>query len=292
MPATSTRAHPSLGSTFAGCVAVAVIQTLLGQRLSGRYLEDYWVTVGIAWTVALVLVREGRGWTEATGPGPWRPVGAVLVAAAIVPLVTVPAYHAFHRFLPLLAGLGLCLFAFGPSGLRPYRRELLLLALPILNPLPQGLRYPIAPTSWAAWGASLIGRSVGHAMEADGSVIRMPTGTLDVIADCGGLLSVGRLWALVAVIVALFPTTAWQKAALVLSAVVLGLVANAVRIEMLAVIVAEGSAGRFDYWHSGPGASVFALATTAAAAPAWWLILRASRERGVRPRTRPSPESP
>jgi cyanoexosortase A len=284
----------SFGPIFAGCVGVAVLQTVLGQRLSGRYLDDYWVTLGTAWTAALVLVWESRG-TARTTPRSERRlsrlVGGAAVAAALVPFVTTPVYHAFHRVLPLLAGAGLCLLAFGPRGLWAYRRELLLLALPVVNPLPQGIRYGVAPTSWTAWTASLIGRGAGHSMTADGSFIRMPTGTLDVLADCGGLLSVGRLWALAAVVIALFPTSGWQKAALVVSAVVLGFIANAVRIEMLAVIVAQGNSGGFDYWHSGPGASVFALATTAAAGPVWWSILRRPRS-GVRPRTLPSPGSP
>jgi hypothetical protein len=31
---------------------------------------------------------------------------------------------------------------------------------------------------------------------------------------------------------------------------------------------------RFDYWHVGQGASVFALASTALAGVVWWLTLR------------------
>jgi len=276
---------------FAACVIVAVLQTVLGQRLAGRYLDDYWVTVGIAWTVALVLAWEGKGSAAPTAGALSQGLGATLALAAVVPLAVAPTYHTFYRLLPLLAGVGMGVLASGPRVLRRHSRELLLLALPVINPLPQHLRLTLAPTAWTAWCASALGRAVGHAMTADGSVIRMPTGTLDVLEDCGGLLSVGRLWVLAAVVIALFPTGTRQKAALVVSAVVLGFVANAVRIEMLAATVAEGSIRTFDYWHEGPGASVFALATTAVAGSAWWLILRAPRP-SVRPRTPPSPESP
>jgi len=259
---------------FGACVGVGLIQTVLGQRLAGRLYDDYWVTSGLAWTAALVLAWERRYDAE-TAPGTrWRAFGAGAVLAAIVPLAAVPVYHGFDRFLPLLGGVGMCLLASGPRGLREHRGELLLLALPIMSPLPEAIRLPLAPTGLTARFASLIGRGLGHSMTADGSVVRMPTGTLDVLADCGGLLSIGRLWVLAAFVIALFPTSVRQRVALVVSAVVIGFVSNAVRIEMLAVTVAAGDTSAFWYWHTGAGASIFALATTAAAGPVWWLMLR------------------
>jgi cyanoexosortase A len=278
MPPASNRERWLLGL----CLGVAVLQTVLAQHLDGRYHDDYWVTLGVAWTVALVLAWEG---SRRAAPRPeafWMALGVLAIAAGVVPLAAFPLYRAFDRFLPLLAGAGLCLVGFGPRGLLRHRNGLLLLTLPMMNPLPEAIRLPIQPTSWTAWCASIVGRGVGHPMSADGSVLRLPTGTLDVLADCGGMMSIGRLWVLAAVVVALFPTKTWQKASLVASAVVVGFVANAVRVEMLAVTVANGDTAAFEYWHEGRGASIFAVAVTAAVGPVWWLILR-RRSRGGPP---------
>jgi cyanoexosortase A len=217
-------------------------------------------------------------------------LGAGVVVAAVVPLAAWPIYRGFDRFLPLLAGIGICLLGLGPPGLWRRRNELSLLALPVMNPLPQALRLAMAPTSLTASCASFIGRAMGHSMAADATVVRMPTGTLDVLEGCDGLLSIGRLLVLTAITFALFPTSARQKTALVASTVVTGFVSNALRIEMLAVTVAKGDAGSFAYWHTGHGASIFALATTVVAGALWWLILRPMRSaRGTDATTPTSP---
>jgi len=160
---------------------------------------------------------------------------------------------------------------------RRHMRELLLLALPLVNPFPKPLRQPFEPiiVSWTIEWALAINRTLGHAMTREGDVLRTAAGrTLDVLVGCSGLVAISRLLVLAALVVALFPTTAWQKVGLLATSYVLGFVPNAARIAWLASDVTLSDDAKFDYWHEGPGATIFAIVSTAAAGLVWWLMLR------------------
>jgi cyanoexosortase A len=268
-PAHSARQRWSLGAA----IAVAACQIALGWRLGA---DDYWVTMTAAWIAALYLARQGPQTTIATAGVGAGVLGAVMAVAAIVALGAAPGYRALDRVLPLAAGAGIALAASGPSGWLAYRRELLLLALPLIHPVPRGVRSLVDPVllPWTTWCAAALDRATGHPIAADGNVLVMPHEMLRVVSACSGLFSISRLWVLAALIVALFTTTARQKVALVMSAVFIGFVINAVRIAVLGVAVTRAETGTFDYWHEGPGATFFTLASTGAAGLTWWLLLR------------------
>jgi exosortase/archaeosortase family protein len=270
------RASGASTGFFIACVSVAAFQVVFAERLSGLYHEDYWATLGAAWFGVLLVVHDRSSGHSPAPPAAWRLVGVIALASGLVPLLAAPTYHTLYRALPLLAGSGLFLIADGPGGLRRHCTELALLALPWVNPLPRALRHVLAPTSWTAWCAMQLARATGQTMTAEGSVLRSGEGTLDVLPDCGGLNSISRLWVLGALVVALFPTRPWQKGAIFVSAIAIGFLTNAVRIEVLALATSRG-ADSFDYWHEGAGSTLFGIASAAIACPAWGLMLFRSR---------------
>jgi exosortase len=122
-----------------------------------------------------------------------------------------------------------------------------------------------------------LNRAIGHPVAAEGTVLRMPNDSLDVVDGCSGLWSIARLIVLASLVVALFPTSARQRVGLFASAVLIGFGVNAVRIAVLASTVLQANDPGFFYWHQGGGATIFALASSAAAGLSWWLTLRHRR---------------
>jgi cyanoexosortase A len=251
---------------------VGAAQTALGARLEAA-TSDYWPTVGAAWVGVLFVLWERRAATALRSALAWRLLGAAAVVVSLGVLARSPAYRAPDRVLPLLAGLGLFLAASGLGGWWRERTPLLLLGLPVMNPLPEAIRNAVAPTQVATWFAMMIGRAFGYPMTADGTILRVPGGTLDVLNGCSGVVSVSRLFVLAVLVVALFPTNARQRVALFASAVLVGFLVNAARVAVLGVAVAGEEEARFAFWHDGLGATAFSTATTVLAGIVWWLAL-------------------
>jgi cyanoexosortase A len=232
---------------------------------------DYPMTVTAAWAGVLIRLWDCSPSTGSKAAVTSRAIGSVVVVAALFALV--PAYRAVDRLVPLLAGLGLVLVASGPRGWLHRRAELLLLALPVINPIPLAILEAIGPTKVTTWCAMIIDRVLGHPITADGSVLQMPNGTLDVVSGCSGLTSISRLCVLAILIVALFPTSARQRVLLFASAFVVGFFANAARVALIAAAMSRGEEARYDFWHDGIGATIFSIVSTAVAGIAWWVAL-------------------
>jgi cyanoexosortase A len=255
---------------FWAAVVVATIQMALAVRLAGA-TADYPMTVTAAWAGVLFRLWENSPSTRLKANGRSRAIGSFVVVVALFALV--PTYRAVDRLVPLLAGLGLFLVASGPRGWLHRRAELMLLALPVINPIPGAILDAIGPTRMTTWCAMMIDRALGHPVTADGSVLRMPGGILEVISGCSGATSISRLCVLAILIIALFPTSARQRVSLFASAFLVGFVANAARVALIAAAMSRGEEARYDFWHDGTGATIFSIVSTAVALGAWWVAL-------------------
>jgi cyanoexosortase A len=261
---------------FRAAVCVAICQVALACRTALGSDDDFWVTSAIAWPAALCLVWEERHAALVTAGRASQALGGLIAAATVVLLAVLPVYRSFDRLLPLAAGAGL---AFGACGLRfvsRYRRELLLLALPVLNPMPLALRNFLGPTlvHWTAHLAATVLRAARSPVALDADVLRFPQGSLDILEGCSGLKAIPRLWVVAALVVALFPTTTWQKIGLFVAAACVGFLVNLGHIALLAQTVARGDDTSFAFWHQGAGSAFLAVGSMALAGVCWWLILR------------------
>jgi exosortase/archaeosortase family protein len=264
---------------------VATAQALAAWRF-GR--PDQAVTVMVAWGAAVTLAsqihrdegaspppRSGRDDHARPGLWAWRALGVLGALGAFGIALRAHAYHPTFRVMPAVSGAFIALGAGGPRGLRRDGRAIALLALPMANPLPKVLRGALAPTTWTAWSAMAIDRALGHDVTVSGTVLHMPGATLEVLSECGGILSVSELFVLAILTITFFPTTVRQKIALFASAAVLGFAVNSFRIAVLANELVHGDVQGYEYWHIGGGSGLFSLGATAMAGAAWWWLLRA-----------------
>lgn len=276
-PSHSTTESPAEPIAFVGALGLATIQTIRAWRLGTL---DHAVTVAVAWAVVLGLVwrweRPPERGADAGTDSLANAIGVAVALGTVAAALLTPTYRVADRALPSIAGAALALAASGRRGLARHRREILLLALPLLNPLPRAVREALAPTTWTAWSAMEIHRAVGHDVTVSGNVLHVKGATLEVLAACGGIMSMSELWALGFVIVALFPTTVPQRLALFASAAVFGFLANAARIAVLVGALSRGDAA-YNYWHLGAGSTLFSLGATALAGILWWWMLGAPR---------------
>jgi cyanoexosortase A len=254
------------------------------------YADDFWVTAGIAWLTALYLVRQRRESLTATAGAAWAGAGALVVVGAVIALGASSSYQAFERLLPLAAGIGFALAAAGPRFAVPFRRELLVLALPLLNPVPRVIRglWEYGLVDLTTWAAYVIHRAAGHAVILDGDSLRMPQGTLDVLILCSGMLGISRLWVIAGLVIALFPTTTLQKVALFAIGTAVGFAVNAARIAVLASTVMRGDDYAFEFWDDGTGSGLIAVGSMAVAGVCWWLVMRRS---SIAPPGAPAPSA-
>jgi exosortase len=273
---------------LAAAVLLAAVQIALAYRAAYGYTDDFWATTAIAWLAALYLLWENRDVPTDAGIGrradstpalpsvAWRIAGALIALGAVVAMAVTPRYRAFDRVMPLVAGAGLGLAAFGPAPDRRLGSALALLALPVLNPLPHPLRNLVTPALIyaSAHSATLTLHIAGSPVAIDGTTLTTPGGALNIKEGCSGIFGISRLWVVAALVVALFPTTPRQKVLLFATGAAVGLLMNIGHIAAMAQAVVRRDDASFDYWHQGTGGAMFAVGSMGVAGLCWWLATR------------------
>jgi cyanoexosortase A len=169
-----------------------------------------------------------------------------------------PMINGWLLLSPFLIGLSLALLASGFRGLSQYRRELLLLfflGMPklLLRALP--IDFAVFTAKSAVFFLWYMGFEVAH-QDVD---IRLPAGTVEVFPDCSGIESMAYMLSL-AVLVSGLLSLSWSKSALVTGvATLIGFMVNAVRVALMAVLVAGSQRDAFEYWHEGSGSLIFSM---------------------------------
>jgi cyanoexosortase A len=162
---------------------------------------------------------------------------------------------------PVIAGFSLALLASGFRGLPQYRRELLiLLVLGLTQPL-VNLLNNFDPSFLTAKFATLVLWYSGFDIVRQGTNIYFAGSTngVEVYPGCSGLDAIMHLLSLTLLFFLLFPSNLKTKILLPLAAVVIGFVANGIRVSLLAVIVALHESKGFEYWHAGEGSLLFSM---------------------------------
>jgi exosortase/archaeosortase family protein len=256
-------------------VVVAAFQVPLAYRAGIGYADDYWVTATIGWLAALYLLWQIRDVPDDTGVG-WRIVGALLALGTIVAMAVPTGYRTFDRLMPVVAGAGIGLAAFGPGIRKRLGGALALLALPIINPVPLPVRRLVTPVLVyaAAHGAMLIHRIAGSPVVLEGAKLTTPGGVIDILDGCSGILAVSRLWVVAALVAVLFPTTRRQKVLLFAIGAAVGLLLNVGHVAVMTQALVRSNEASYDYWHQGGGAALFAVGSMVVAGAGWWLVTR------------------
>jgi cyanoexosortase A len=178
------------------------------------------------------------------------------------------------RFGAIIAGLGLGLLSFGFLGIRHYWRLFLLLCLMLfpfnfINGIfDSRLNFNEVTATIAAFLLHYLGFGATHS----GTLVKLPTGQVEVLYPCTGGALILWLIQLTLLIMIVVVTLTWkQRWGLVLSAVATGFLVGCIRVALLAVVV--NNRNQFDYWHGQSGGTIFiAIATITFAALCNWIL--------------------
>ena len=152
--------------------------------------------------------------------------------------------------LPLISALGFALLASGFKGLKQYWGELFaLFCLAVSRVIP----YAIDISPLTAKFSALILWSTGFKFVMSGQKILTPTGGIEVYQGCSGMESIVQLVGLALIFIIMFSLKNKQKVLATIVAITLAFIVNAVRVALMAIIVAKGDDNAFVYWHEGEG---------------------------------------
>lgn len=162
-------------------------------------------------------------------------------------------------FSPFISAFGLALLASGFSGCKQYWRELSIvwiLAFPLailLGYVDRGL----AITTIDAKLATFFLWYIGFEVTREGVQVILPTGAIEIYLGCSSLQAVISLAQLSLLVSLLFPLRVYQILVMLGGGVLIALSVNAVRLGLMAFLVANSDQSAFQYWHGSQGGQIF-----------------------------------
>ncbi len=199
--------------------------------------------------------------------------GASLIALVLLKSSSISGFDIFLRFSPFISAISLAFLASGVRGLKQYWQELFILSFIIIPP---GLllRFVDLATLTAKFTAVILWY-LGFPVNRQGVNLVLPTGTVEVASGCTGVHAILQLLGLAILCLFMFPTTLKQKILVPITAILIGFVVNAIRVGLMAILVAFSHPKSFEYWHTGTGSLIFSMiAVMIFGLFCWWAILR------------------
>jgi len=248
--------HRDLWLLLVGLVALY----LLLISLLTQPAEDVLNVLLVLGGAVLVLHASSVGWQPQPGRiGRW--VGVALLVAVLWRGQRMMSFDFISSLLPLQAGIGLALLGVPLSQLGSLLPSLAVLALlPMFRAV--GWLTPVGPLSVVtAWLTQQMLTLGGYAAEQVGTLVKLQGGGVIVAGTCAGLSILLQLL-LVAVIFAMaFPMRhRWQNGLMLLGAPLIGMVANGMRITLLALLSTSNLVNKqwwFDFFHEHWGSLLF-----------------------------------
>ncbi|MBC7880540.1 MAG: cyanoexosortase A [Anaerolineae bacterium] len=166
----------------------------------------------------------------------------------------------FAQFAPFVSALALALLASGLGGLKQYVKELALAATLVSTVLWENALSLKAIAQVTAKLAYAFLWYTGFDVHISGTNIMLPTGAVDVYEGCSGFHGMAQLFKLSILFLLTFETKGWiRKVITPLIAVAIAFFTNAIRVALMAILVAGGDKNAFFYWHEGEGSNIFSL---------------------------------
>ncbi len=165
------------------------------------------------------------------------------------------------KILPLATALGVGLLATDFRGLKQFWREFVIVFLLVIpgGLLSDAVEYLIPLNLLTAKIVNFFLWYSGFEVSRQGINIILPTGSVEVQDGCSGFHSMFMLFRLAVLYLLIFPTK-WVKTFLVpVAAVCIAFIVNAVRVALMALLVAFSNTDSFEYWHKGTGSQIFSM---------------------------------
>ena len=240
-----------------GVAVIAIHLTLMFKTGS----SDRQITSTLFWLTAAYLIWERQDKLEFQTGLVASVFGAILLAMLLLKS-TGYCEASFLIGYPFLDGIALALIASGFRGLRIYWRELVLL---FFSGIPEVLLSKLTdPAPLTAQFASSMLWYSGYAVTQRGIYLDLPGGSIEVYSGCSGVVAMTQLLGMSILFLMLLPLPwKWfQKLILPVAAIAIGFLVNAMRVSLMAILVAQKQMKAFEYWHDGSGSLVFSVIGT------------------------------
>ena len=187
-------------------------------------------------------------------------VGTVLIVGVLWRSPTLVSGDKIRYLLPLISGLGLALLARPWRQLHHFGRVLIIFTLlPLIRLM---MQVPVADLSrTTAWLSGMLLMLCGFPVQHLGQSLYIPGGGVAVAGACSGSAIMIQLMVVSMIFMVAFPMRySWQNLAMIVTAPLLALLVNGVRIALLALITASSYSGKtwwFDFFHHEWGSQLF-----------------------------------
>jgi cyanoexosortase A len=251
-------------------VAIVAIQLTLIFKTGN---SDRQITSMLFWAVAAYLIWERKEKLKFdTGP-----ISSLLGAFLLSLLLLKCTGYCEESFLiayPFIASIAMALIASGFQGLKVYWREILLL---FFAGIPEVLLAKLTdPAPITAQFASSMLWFSGLPIVRKGIFLELPGGSVQVYSGCSGVVAMTQLLGMSVLFLMLLPLPwKWyQKAILPVAAIAIGFIVNALRVSLMAILVAQKQMAAFNYWHDGSGSLVFSVIGTLLLVSLVWILIQ------------------
>lgn len=201
--------------------------------------------------------------------------GSLLIALVLLRTNSSAGYHLL--LFPFISGVGWCLLASGIKGLHNYWKELIILGLLVIYPIITFLlRFIELPTMTAEF-STLILKTIGQTVTRQGDYIILPTGKVEVYSRCSGIESIIQMFNIAVLFILVFTPKKIQRLPVIIISIFLGFMINALRVSLLAILVASDQMDAFHYWHDSEANIIFSIVSVALfTLICWFFFLRSN----------------
>lgn len=258
--------------------AVAAVHLTLLSRIDN---SDIFATSLLFWLAAGSLIWDNRETLKLESKLIPSLVGLLLLGLILLRVTFSPDSASSAWVLPFIATFGLGLLASGFKGLRQYWKQLLIFGLLAIYPALKLTLQAIDLSELTAMAGAFNLSYLGFPVQRQGVFLVMPASRVEVYGACSGIQSILQLLCISVLFLLMFPLKHhWQKALVVLSAVVIAFVVNSFRVALMAILNNGGDKNAFDYWHEGQGSLIFsAIAVFIFGLLCWLAFLRSPAQK-------------
>ncbi|MBV6626268.1 MAG: cyanoexosortase A [Rivularia sp. (in: Bacteria)] len=198
--------------------------------------------------------------------------GVLLIGLVLWGSIAFPEERNFIYVVPIISALSVSFLASGFKGLKQYWQELTILFFLGVPIVISSLLFDISPLT-AKFSAFLL-HYLGFNVSLNGMNINLPTGGVEVYYGCSGIETMTYLLGLSVIALFMFPISRQKQPFVPIVGVTLGFIINAIRVAIMAILVASGEKEAFHYWHEGNGSRMFVVLAVLIFGSFYWLLLQ------------------
>ncbi len=237
---------------------LGLLSALIALHLSLVLESDNTDLIGsslLYWSAAILILRSKHSQLVFSSDLISVVIGTLILIPVLSKSASIAGNDIFLRVFPILSIAALALIASGIRNLKQYWQEILILLIFAIPPGLILLFFDPSPITAQVSAFTLWG--LGFQVSVQGVLISLPKGSIEVYSACAGVAMMLQLFGVALMYLFLQPTKRHQKVLIPSIALTIAFLINALRVALMAVLVALGDQNAFEYWHVGNGSLVF-----------------------------------